>query len=75
MLSNLHMMIGSVKYLFPVPLAVLPSLRFSPQAILNMPSADISTSGKHFFMPEPQWRPQQNGRYWYGASFYTYGLG
>ena len=40
-----------------------------------MPSADITPKGKHFVMHETQWRPQQNGRYWYGTNFYTYGLG
>jgi hypothetical protein len=40
-----------------------------------MPSADITPKGKHFVMQETQWRPQQNGRYWYSTNFYTYGLG
>ncbi len=44
------------------------------QAIVNMPSADITPKGKHFLMHETQWRPWQP-RYWYGTNFYCYGVG
>jgi hypothetical protein len=52
-----------------------PFLLYSQQAIVNMPSADITPKNKHFVMHETQWRPQSAGRYWYGTNFYAYGVG
>ncbi|MBZ2183987.1 MAG: hypothetical protein K7J46_04690 [Bryobacter sp.] len=48
---------------------------YSQQAIVNMPSADITPRRKHFYMHETQTRPQNPGRYWYGTNFYAYGVG
>jgi hypothetical protein len=45
------------------------------QAIVNMPSADITPQGKNFFMHETQWRFWKPGTYWYGTHFYCYGVG
>lgn len=47
------------------------------QAIINMPSADITPKGQGFVMHETQFRPFQAGayRYWYGTNFFTYGVG
>ncbi|QUW00216.1 hypothetical protein J8C02_01480 [Chloracidobacterium sp. MS 40/45] len=45
------------------------------QAIVNLPSADITPKGKHFIMHETQWRPWNPGRYWYATNFYCYGIG
>jgi hypothetical protein len=45
------------------------------QAIVNMPSADITPAGQVFLMHETQVRPQPSGRYWYGTNFFTYGVG
>ena len=45
------------------------------QAIINMPSADITPRGSAFMMHETQWRPWGAGRYWYGTNFFAYGLG
>ncbi|OYT73206.1 MAG: hypothetical protein CFK52_02785 [Chloracidobacterium sp. CP2_5A] len=45
------------------------------QAIVNLPSADITPKGRHFLMHETQWRPQNPGRYWYATNFYCYGIG
>jgi hypothetical protein len=45
------------------------------QAIVNMPSADITPAGKHFVMHETQMRSWNPGRYWYGTNFYCYGVG
>lgn len=45
------------------------------QAIVNLPSADITPKGKHFLMHETQTRPWSPGRSWAGTNFYTYGLG
>ena len=47
------------------------------QAIINMPSADITPKGQGFLMHETQMRPFQAGtsRYWYGTNFFTYGVG
>jgi hypothetical protein len=45
------------------------------QAIVNMPSADITPKGKHFLMHETQTRAFTQGNYWYGTNFYAYGLG
>jgi hypothetical protein len=47
----------------------------SQQAIVNMPSADITPKGKNFFMHETQWRPWNPSPYWYGTHFYTRGIG
>jgi hypothetical protein len=56
-------------------LFLLPFSLYSQQAIVNMPSADITAKGKHFVMHETQVRPQLPGRYWYGTNFYAYGVG
>jgi hypothetical protein len=48
---------------------------FAQQAIVNMPSADITPKGKTFLMHETQWRPQAQGRYWYGTNFFAHGIG
>lgn len=47
------------------------------QAIVNMPSADITAKGTGMLMHETQMRPFQAGtyRYWYGTNFLTYGVG
>lgn len=47
------------------------------QAIVNMPSADITPKGQGFLMHETQLRPYQAGayRYWYATNFFTYGVG
>lgn len=45
------------------------------QAVVNLPSADITPKGRHFLMHETQWRPQNPGRYWYATNFYCYGIG
>jgi hypothetical protein len=45
------------------------------QAIVNMPSADITPKGQGFLMHETQWRPWGAGSYWYGTNFFTYGVG
>jgi hypothetical protein len=45
------------------------------QAIVNMPSADITPKGSHFLMHETQWRPWNPASYWYGTNFYAYGVG
>lgn len=45
------------------------------QAIVNLPSADITPQGRHFLMHETQARPQNPGRNWYGTNFYAYGVG
>jgi hypothetical protein len=45
------------------------------QAIINMPSADITPKGQHFYMHETQMRTQQPGRSWSGTNFYAYGVG
>jgi hypothetical protein len=45
------------------------------QAIVNLPSADITAPGRHFFMHETQSRPQNPGRNWYATNFYAYGVG
>lgn len=54
---------------------VCTATAWSQQAIVNLPSADITPKGKHFLMHETQWRPQRPGRYWYATNFYCYGLG
>lgn len=45
------------------------------QAIVNMPSADITPQGAVFLMHETQARPWQPGRFWYGTNFFAYGVG
>lgn len=45
------------------------------QAIINMPSADITPKGRHFIMHETQLRAWQPGRAWAGTNFYAYGAG
>ncbi|MFN0102221.1 MAG: hypothetical protein ACKV2U_09035 [Bryobacteraceae bacterium] len=45
------------------------------QAIVNMPSADITPKGKHFLMHETQFRSWHPGRSWAGTNFYAYGAG
>jgi len=52
-----------------------PHLFYCQQAIVNMPSADITPKGKHFLMHETQVRPQMAGRYWHGTNFYAYEVG
>lgn len=54
----------------------LPAPRLpAQQAIVNMPSADITPKGQSFFMHETQWRPWGSGSYWYGTNFFTHGIG
>jgi hypothetical protein len=48
---------------------------YGQQAIVNMPSADITPKGKNFYMHESQWRQWNPGRYWYGTNFYCFGVG
>lgn len=48
---------------------------YGQQAIVNMPSADITPGGKNFYMHESQWRQWNPGRYWYGTNFYCRGVG
>ncbi len=48
---------------------------YGQQAIVNMPSADITPAGKNFYMHESQWRQWNPGRYWYGTNFYCRGIG
>ncbi len=45
------------------------------QAIVNMPSADITPKGQVFLMHETQARWWKQGPYWYGTNFFTYGVG
>lgn len=45
------------------------------QAIVNLPSADITPKGQHFLMHEMQTRPFGANRFWYGTNFYCYGVG
>ena len=45
------------------------------QAIINLPSADITPKGRHFLMHETQMRAWQPGRAWSGTNFYAYGVG
>ena len=53
----------------------LPWAACAQQAIINMPSADITPKGKHFFMHETQTKWWGPDRYWLGTYFYTYGAG
>ncbi|OYW08222.1 MAG: hypothetical protein B7X34_09080 [Acidobacteriia bacterium 12-62-4] len=48
---------------------------YGQQAIVNMPSADITPKGKHFLMHETQARAWGPGRSWSGTNFYAYGVG
>ncbi len=72
-----------MKSAFPIsssPRVVLASLFLIPslygqQAIVNMPSADITPAGKNFYMHESQWRQWNPGRYWYGTNFFCRGIG
>ncbi len=48
---------------------------FAQQAIVNMPSADITPKGQHFLMHETQMRSWNPGRFWSGTNFYCYGVG
>jgi hypothetical protein len=48
---------------------------WSQQAIINMPSADITEKGRYFMMHETQVRNWNPGRYWYGTNFFCYGVG
>jgi hypothetical protein len=52
-----------------------PCSGLAQQAIINMPSADITPKGQHFYMHETQMRTQQPGRSWSGTNFYAYGVG
>ena len=45
------------------------------QAIVNLPSADITPRGQVFLMHETQTRSWNPGRYWYGTNFLTVGVG
>jgi hypothetical protein len=45
------------------------------QAIINMPSADITPKGATFMMHETQWRQWNPGRYWLGTNFFAQGIG
>lgn len=53
----------------------LASTTYAQQAIVNMPSADITPKGKHFLMHETQTRPWNPSRYWLATNFYAYGIG
>lgn len=45
------------------------------QAIVNLPSADVTPRGKFFLMHETQVRNWNPGRYWLGTNFFCYGVG
>lgn len=64
-----------IRVCHPILWTFSSSLLFAQQAIINMPSADITPRGKNFLMHETQWRWQQPGPYWYGTNFYCYGIG
>jgi hypothetical protein len=51
------------------------TIAYAQQAIVNMPSADITPKGKHFLMHETQTRAWNPGRYWLATNFYAYGIG
>jgi hypothetical protein len=51
------------------------SLSWAQQAIINLPSADVTPKGKNFLMHETQWKGWGKDGYWYGTNFYAYGLG
>ncbi len=65
----------ALKPLRAVMLILFPPAAFGQQAIVNMPSADITPKGQGFVMHETQWRPWNEGSYWYGTNFFTYGVG
>ena len=65
---------GAVSLLLRLLLA-FPLLAPAQQAIINVPSADITPKGKHFLMHESQFRSWQPGRSWSGTNFYALGLG
>jgi hypothetical protein len=48
---------------------------YGQQAIINMPSADITPRDKNFFMHESQWRQWKPSPYWYGTHFFCRGVG
>lgn len=56
-------------------LVVCAAVVQAQQAIVNMPSADITPKGQAFVMHETQWRPWGDSSYWYGTNFFTYGVG
>jgi predicted small lipoprotein YifL len=58
-----------------IALTLLPLTACGQQAIVNMPSADITPAGKNFYMHESQWRQWNPGRYWLGTNFYCRGVG
>ncbi|MBX9604385.1 MAG: hypothetical protein K2X35_25510 [Bryobacteraceae bacterium] len=45
------------------------------QAIINMPSADITPKGRNFVMHETQTKWWGDNQYWLGTWFYTRGVG
>ena len=45
------------------------------QAIVNLPSADITPEGKNFLLDENQVTPWGAARAWSGTNFYSYGVG
>lgn len=45
------------------------------QAIVNLPSADITPAGKNFVMHETQLRPYEPNPFWKATNFYCYGAG
>jgi hypothetical protein len=57
-------------------LALLPlALASAQQAIVNVPSADITPKGKVLLLHETQVRTWHPDPYWYGTNFFTYGVG
>ncbi len=65
----------SVASLRPLFFLILGVTLPAQQAIVNMPSADITPKGKHFLMHETQTRPWNPGRSWTGTNFYALGVG
>ena len=63
-----------MRWHYPLVLFVV-SLASGQQAIINMPSADITPKGKHFLMHVTQTRAWQPARSWSGTNFYAYGTG
>jgi hypothetical protein len=59
----------------PLTLFGAPGASRAQQAIINLPSADITPKGRHFYMHETQARTIAPGTYWYGTNFYAYGVG
>lgn len=55
-------------------LAAWTPLASAQQAIVTLPSADITPTGKLFFMHETQARAWSDAPYWSGTYFTTYGL-